>query len=282
MAFRSPGRFGFADDLRRGGGESWDRERLERVGRQIGNRGGFGERPIRSSRFEEPDPYYEEEPRLSRSRRPDFLDEPSQAEIAGRALAPYRRTSIHERDAEIPVRRPPRPKYVRRQSSLDTFDRRPLPRYGDQVYEEEYRPHQYVPRQIPIRSREPNLYNPPRQFREHEYESVHYHHHDHSDSDTHSKISVHQNRNKASRSVKSKTVRSSSSSSSSSSSGVTATTLKSRKKIGKRGKTRIPKRLVKKEVIINFGYPYDEEVGLWVYNFSSLAMNSQQCRMIAL
>ena len=261
MAFRSPGGLGYADDFRRGGGESWDRERLERVGRQMGDRGSFGGRPFRPSRFEEPDPYYEEEPRFSRSRRPDFLDEPSQAEIAGRALAPYRRKSIHERDADIPVRRPPRPQYVRRQSSLDTFDRRPLPRYGDHVYEEEYQPHQHAP--IPLRSREPNLYNPPRQFREREYESVHYHHHDHSDSDSHSKISVHQNRSKASRIVKAKTVRSSSSSSSSSS-GVTATTVKSHKKLGKRGKTRIPKRLAKKEVIIQFGYPYEEEVSFFL------------------
>lgn len=272
MAFRSLGPSGFADGLRRGGGETWDRERLERVGRQVGDRDNFGGRPFRSSRFEEPDPYYEEEPRFSRSRRPDFLDEPSQAEIAGRALAPYRRKSIHERDADIPVRRPPRPRYVRRQSSLDTFDRRPLPRYGDHVYEEEHQPHHHVPVPLPIRSREPNLYYAPRQIREHEYESVHYHHHDHSDSDSHSKISVHQNRSKASRSVKAKTVRSSSSSSSSSS-GVTATTVKSSKKIGKRGKTRIPKGLAKKEVIISFGYPYEEEVSLWIYELSSLAKN---------
>ena len=260
MAYRSPGGFGYADNLRRGGGESWDRDRFERVGRQMGDRGGFGGRQYRPTRVEEPDPYYDEEPHYSRPRRPAFLDEPSE-DVASRALAPYRRKSIHERDADIPSRRPPRPQYIRRQSSLDTFDRRPLPRYGDHIYEGEYHEHGHAPIALPVRSREPNMYAPPRQYREHEYESVHYHHHDSSDSDSHAKISIHQDRSRAARSVKAKTVRSSSSSSSSSSSGVTTTTRASHK-VGKRGKTRIPKRLVRKEVIINFGYPYEEEVSL--------------------
>ena len=262
MAFRSPGGLGYADNLRRGGGESWDRERLERVGRQLGDRGGIGGRQYQPTRFEEPDPYYEEELRFGRPRRPAFLDEPTQGEVANRALAPYRRQSIHEREPEIPIRRPPRPRYMRRQSSLDTFDRRPLPRYGDHIYEGEYHEPRPVPVALPVRPREPNLYTPPRQYREHEYESVHYHHHDSSDSDSHAKISIHRDRSKVARSVKAKTVRSSSSSSSSS--GVTTTT-KASNKVGKRGKTRIPKRLARKEVIISFGYPYEEEVGFGLY-----------------
>lgn len=42
-----------------------------------------------------------------------------------------RRLSINKDLGPSPRRAPPRPGIIRRQSSLDTFDRRPLPRYGD-------------------------------------------------------------------------------------------------------------------------------------------------------
>lgn len=42
-----------------------------------------------------------------------------------------RRRSVNKDFGPPPRRAPPRPGIIRRQSSLDTFDRRPLPRYGD-------------------------------------------------------------------------------------------------------------------------------------------------------
>ena len=255
MAYRSAGQYGYADDFRKGG-ESWDRDRLERVGRHVGEYGSnIDRRPQRPTRFEEPDPYYDDGQRYSgRFRRPDFLAEPEPPELSNRALAPYRRKSITERDVDLPSRRPPRPRYIRRQSSLDTFDRRPMPRYGDHMYEEKYPPPRNAPVPIPIRSREPYYPAPPRHYHEHEYESIHYHH-DSSDSDSHHKIHIHRDRSRGARSMKPKSVRSSSSSSSSGSEQTTTT-----KRPEKRGKTRMPKRLVRKEVIIKLGYPYAEEV----------------------
>lgn len=46
-----------------------------------------------------------------------------------------RRRSINKDLGPSPRRAPPRPGIIRRQSSLDTFDRKPLPRYGDRIRE---------------------------------------------------------------------------------------------------------------------------------------------------
>ena len=46
-----------------------------------------------------------------------------------------RRRSINRDFGPPPRRAPPRPGIIRRQSSLDTFDRRPMPRYGDRFRE---------------------------------------------------------------------------------------------------------------------------------------------------
>ncbi len=172
----STGTLGHYDEPSRGG-ERWDRERFERMrGRGGGSRvehdhyrlqeherfpGGRRDidfhqdidrrrpRVMERERFREEDRFA----RPSRSRA-DFLNEPTPSEIANQALAPYRRTSIVERDTDFAPRRPARPQYVRRQSSLDTFDRRPLPRYDD-LERHEYRLPSNVPIPLPIRRRSP-------------------------------------------------------------------------------------------------------------------------------
>lgn len=144
--------------------ERWDPERFnrERGGRQapqvierdifeeherFAPRGGGGggrerayddfdylpQRPGRGERFEERDRFATEErygpparraPRQERYYEEEEIDSFESSPDRG---AP-RRGSIHER---LPARRaPPRPGMIRRQSSLDTFDRKPLPRYA--------------------------------------------------------------------------------------------------------------------------------------------------------
>jgi hypothetical protein len=69
----------------------------------------------------------------SRYRRPGFLDNDDRY---GREIQPYRNQRDYE-DYDTP-RRPARPKPARRQSSLDTYDRKPMSRYSerDRDYQE--------------------------------------------------------------------------------------------------------------------------------------------------
>lgn len=61
----------------------------------------------------------------SRYRRPGFLDND---DSYGRQMQPYRNQRDYE-DYDAP-RRPARPSFARRQSSLDTYDRKPISRYS--------------------------------------------------------------------------------------------------------------------------------------------------------
>ncbi|KAF2805507.1 uncharacterized protein BDZ99DRAFT_466499, partial [Mytilinidion resinicola] len=289
----------FEDDPHSGprrGPERWDRERFERMGRRgpperergppERERGPPSERdPRESFHFEEHDrgpgrsrldieindsrererrapparvvekERFFEEDRFERPsrRRADFLDEPAAAEIANRALAPYRRKSIIERDFEPPARRPARPQYIRRQSSLDTFDRRPYPRYGDQE-RDEWRPPVNVP--IPLPVREPRRRSPPRsrsRFHEEDYEEVRYK--DEEPEEDYREVEVRREksttRRSKSKSRKAQSIRSSSSS--------FEEVSPVREPPGRKGKTRMPKRLAKKQVIVDLGYPFEEE-----------------------
>jgi hypothetical protein len=167
---------------------------------------------------------------------------------------------------------------LRRQSSLDTFDRRPFPRFPEREEygpparreREEYRPPAFVPIPLP-RSR---ALPPPRRYADRdyrEYEEIKIAEPDfYGDDDfrgypervrereiIRTRRRSHSKESKATRSVKG-SVRSSRSSSSSSSSGHGTV----RSEFPKRGKTRMPARLVSKKAIIDLGYPFEEEVSL--------------------
>jgi hypothetical protein len=188
----------------------------------------FSERGPRG-RVQERERIYEEEDRYPevRSARP-----PPQV-----ALAPYRR---------------PRPQFIRRQSSLDTYDRRQMPRYGD-----EYRAPPDVP--IPLPLRRPRSPDRARYFEEYERERFR----DDSPED-YRDIRIREERRGNHRSksrMRSRSVRRrrsfSPSPSDSSVEEVQKTTL-----VGRRGRTKLPKRLARKSAVIELGYPFEEEVRL--------------------
>ncbi|KAL8830614.1 MAG: hypothetical protein Q9170_005655 [Blastenia crenularia] len=77
------------------------------------------------ARRQEPGRYHEED-------IDTFVDSPARGPLVS---FEQRRRSIHKDAGPPPRRAPPRPGIIRRQSSLDTFDRRPLLRYGDRVRE---------------------------------------------------------------------------------------------------------------------------------------------------
>ena len=272
-------------------------------------------------RFEERDRFVEEE-RFTpggRKRRTDkeLFGDVDPREIANLAITPYeRKTEIREeidydRQSRAP---PPRPGLLRRQSSLDTFDRRPIPRYT----REEYRVPAYTPVPLPIR-------RPEREYEEVRYRD-NYSPEDYREVEIQRERSVHRRRPSAPKSVKSSktksvtTRRSSTSSESideretirdgnksihesfheSEHSGPRGRTESIRESVHesehggplsrhesihesvhesvhgstvigdgsvhesiqhrfKKGKTRMPKRLVRREAILDLGYPFDEE-----------------------
>ncbi|KXT08637.1 hypothetical protein AC579_6560 [Pseudocercospora musae] len=311
--------------------QRWDRERFERFGSRGGAPPGRGfeddyyyherDRPGHrdvavAERVESRGPrgrwVYEEDREIDERREPsrrrrrtdrELFGDVDPREIADMALMPYRRQSITREDFDIDQR--PRPGLLRRQSSLDTFDRRRRP-------DEEYRIPPYTPVPLPIRRRrEWEGYYEPEDYREVEIQR---------------ERSVHRRRPPKSvkESVKSKS--SSSSSSSSSSEESVAKTEKTHKTKSrapstkastkakssratsvhesihetstseslppappppapiaessvqetlieqsihaerkfKKGKTRMPKRLVRVEAIMDLGYPFEEEEDFYV------------------
>lgn len=182
----------------------------------------------------------------------ELFGEVDPRELAQMALAPYK-----PREPEYdPYAAPARPGLLRRQSSLNTFDRRPAgPRYD----REEHRMPAYTPIPLPIRRPE--------------HEEYHYHDHHHPDENYREveikrERSVHRRSGRAKSHKSSKapstkapsTVRSASSSSSSSSSSfVESRVSSSPTRVGKKGKTRMPKRLVHRDALHDLAYPYDEE-----------------------
>lgn len=210
--------------------------------------------------------YYDEGPRFRRSPPPEL----------------ERRLVLdRERERERDLRRPSpprRPGLLRRQSSLDTFDRRPPPRYLEEHVPpplRDLRPDPYKPTPLP-RSR---ALPPPRIYAERDFEEIKISEPDrYGDDEYHAyperfrEMEVVRARKRrdsgASRdrrhgsSVRSRSV----ASDDSSSSGGTSVTVKSAKSIKsvrseypKKGKTRIPSRLVSKNALIDLGYPFIEE-----------------------
>ncbi|RYP30689.1 hypothetical protein DL767_006105 [Monosporascus sp. MG133] len=199
-----------------------------------------------------------------------------------RRLVIDRERERNYRDSSPPPPRPPRPgMLLRRQSSLDTFDRRPMPRFYDKdepgppARRGDYRPDPPAPLPLP-RSR---ALPPPRIYAERDYDEIKI-----SDPDRYGNEEYHaypervrerelvrtKRRRSGSRTSRARTHRtssrrsssrtsttSSSSSSSSSSSGGTTVTAKS--EYPKKGKTRIPARLVSTRALIDLGYPFIQE-----------------------
>ncbi|KZF25391.1 hypothetical protein L228DRAFT_258823 [Xylona heveae TC161] len=208
----------------------------------------------RGTRFEEHDRIVEED-RPGRGRRKSIYYEDDRISFESPppppsrgALAPYR-GARHEPIAEKygrPMRRgpapPSRPQFVRRQSSLDTFDRRPMPRYGDRERErEEYLPPLDTPIPLPRRRR-----SPPIAYEERDYEEIRvpdpeyyaeedfreFRERDKSRHRSRSRFAVKEGR---------------------------ATEEEPEREFPRRGKTRMPKRLVSKRAILELGYPFEEE-----------------------
>lgn len=317
--------------------QRWDRERFERLG--AGSRGPppsrryeedfqFTERDRPGRRdiavmdriesrgprgaYEERDRYFEEDRRApSRPRRRtdrELFGDVDPRELADMQLVP-RRKSISREDFDID-QRGPRPGLLRRQSSLDTFDRRP-----GRYERDEYRMAPYVPVPLPIR-RHRDEYDDDRNYREYEryYEPAE----GYREVEIQRERSVH--RRRVPKSEKSaKRSESSSSSSSSSASSVSEvklpskaaskaasrapstrkaksvkapTTILSESSLAslpppapipvhsvhetlieesiheerkfKKGKTRMPKRLVRIEAIMDLGYPFEEEDSFYI------------------
>ena len=240
------------------GGRGRDRSD-ERHDRRFGGRG-FEEDFVRERRV------YDDEPRQERRREPEF----------------ERRVVIEkERDREYSS--PRRPTFLRRQSSLDTFDRRPLrqfqereeygpPARREDFIREDYRAPAYVPIPLPKSRGLP----PPRREGERYYEEIDVAEPDRYGDEEYRRYperlrereiirdrrrrSDTRSRSRETATTRTRTVRSSSRSSvtSSRSSKSGGTTIKS--EYPKKGKTRIPARLVSPRAIIDLGYPFVEEV----------------------
>ncbi|KUI59101.1 hypothetical protein VP1G_06360 [Cytospora mali] len=217
--------------------------------------------------------YYDDEPRSARHRSP-----PAELERDRRVVIE------RERDRHSSPSPPRRPSFLRRQSSLDTFDRRPKgfyeeERYGPPARREEFRPKPYEPIPLPrsralppprryaerdsyeeIRVSDPDFYGDdefrsyPERVREKEIIRTKRRDYSPSSRSSHSRAHTRSHRGSSRRSSsKSSTI----TTSSTSSSGGTTVTVKS--EYPKKGKTRIPARLVSKRALIDLGYPFIEE-----------------------
>lgn len=202
----------------------WDADRFsrEREGRRRGPPVAERLRQAEDERFEsrlrEVDRYGPPARRPERFYEDDHLVRP-----AGPLVA-------YDRRAESP---PPRPRLLRRQSSLDTFDRIPT-RKLDEYYSREY-----APRAAPLRR--PSRRRSPRRFHEHDvYEEIRIAEPDSYGDDEYrgfldrERLPRHRDR--------------------------LVEEVKLEKPYPRKGKTRIPKRLVHSRAIIELGYPFVEEV----------------------
>jgi hypothetical protein len=260
----------------RGHGDDYEHFRFEEHDRFPGGRRDVDiheDRARRGPAVMERERFHEDE-RFERPQRrapSELFHEPTPSEVANQALAPYRRRSVIDKDINIdidinqhrqapPRARPARPQFMRRQSSLDTFDRKPMPRYGDVERFERFETHEYRPPAnveipLPIRQRRRS---PPRRFQEEDdFEEIRYD--DRSargrEREEYREVEVHREKSRVrrSKSVAAKSTRSSSISS-------FEEIQPSRAMWGKKGKTRLPKRLVKKQAVVDLGYPFEEEV----------------------
>jgi hypothetical protein len=280
-----------------------DRERLSSVGPSDRDRDREWDRERRfRGRDGDDEVVIRERSRSRERRRVVYEDEPSGPPLRRRAVSPppaefrrhvspppeFRRRPVSPLRGEVEVEKSrvviekeryrspspgPRapPRLVRRQSSLDTFDRRPAKRYWERE-REEYGPparreDHRIPPYVDIPLPRTKALPPPRVYAEREYvdEIQVSDPHRYGDEDFHAypervreREIVRTRRRTRSRDSRVRRRSRSSSSSSSSSSGGTALTVKS--EYPKKGKTRIPARLVSKRALIDLGYPFVEEV----------------------
>lgn len=238
--------------------QRWDRDRFERVRARsrgapyevdsfrfeetdrIGPRGGERRKVSvderverRPSRYEDDDRYYAEE-RYRRRPRPEYLDdEYDRVQVSGRELAPYpvRREYVEAEYAERPAARGPlRPTIIRRQSSLDTFDRRPVPRYDDRDIDIKIKvdaPRRAVKEEVRVRAPEPEL-------REEDYREVRIK----REKSTARRGTLVERESRETVKIEEAPAR------------------------RKKGKTKFPKRLCDRHVLIELGHTFEDEVGV--------------------
>lgn len=262
--------------------QRWDADRFaaERGSRFAGERDRFEERETRittrrprersvdyiDERRDIPRGYEEER---VREREYDYgPEEPQRYAIPIR----QRKQSItleREREREYYSPSPPRrasmarPGMIRRQSSLDTFDRKPFfPReeYGPPARRSDYRPEPFAPIPLP-RSR---ALPPPRRYAERDFEEIRVAEPDYYGDEEYRPYPERIREREVIRTrrrSRSKESHVRSNSSSSSASGTTAS-VSVRPEFPKRGKTRMPARLVSIKAVIDLGYPYEQEVSL--------------------
>lgn len=253
--------------------QRWDREKFERYRRG----GGYDERDYSfeerdrldggrerrlvdldvterrgPGRFEERERFVEEDRYGPSARRgTDFLGVPSETADTGR---PRRRKSFVGLEVDDRVQSQ---QLIRRQNSFDTFDRRPPPRRAD-PYD--------TPLDEPVPLPVPRRRSPPRErerYREREYEEVRYRDLEPQAFEEYEDVHIRREKSREPPRRKSaaQSVRSGTSGSSSSFEEVeTVEKKKTTIEIGKRGKTRMPKRLAHKQPIIDLGLPFEEEV----------------------
>ncbi|KAI0528527.1 hypothetical protein GGR58DRAFT_495711 [Xylaria digitata] len=296
-------------------GERWDKDRLAYERDRFEERDRYYTRaPVRErvreasvdERFVErgpPRPWEDEHIRERRYYDEALRRRPSSPLESEKGISFERERGREYRDPSPSVRRPAG--LLRRQSSLDTFDRRPAQRlynrddHSPPTRRREYRPEPYEPIPLP-RSR---ALPPPRIYAENDYEEIKVTEPQrYGDDDFHaypehvlereivrtrkqrdrsgSRTSRPRRRHSRSRRGSS---RSSSTSSSSSDTGGTATTTKS--EYPKKGKTRIPVRLISVRAIAELQYPYTIEgntviiqKALGQQNIDDLLRLSDECK----
>ena len=285
-------------------GDRWDRDRFEYeqdrfdrperppYGDKHYMRGGRGRSPSEESLDRRRPRAYDDD--IVRDRR-YFDDEPRYA--PRREFAPeYQRRGppvmARERERDFYPREasPSRPSFLRRQSSLDTFDRRPVrpfhqreeyppPARREDIYRDEYRDDYRAPpyADIPLPKTKTKAIAPPSRYED--YEDIKVAEPDYYGDDNfrpypdrvrerefvrERRDERHNDRTSPTRSARTRSHRASSPSSmtttsrTSSSSSDGGTTVKD--EYPKKGRTRIPARLVSKRAIIDIGYPFTEEV----------------------
>lgn len=184
------------------------------------------------------------------------------------------RDEYYDEPSPPPRRAPPaRPAFLRRQSSLDTFDRKPLTRYVERDIREDYGPPARYrdplppPTLTPIPLPRTRGLPPPRRYEKEYYDDIQVAEHDYygeelprSYPEVVREREVIRKRRSSRDSRRSHSVRGSVRSSSVSSSSSEETVISVKAEFPKKGKTRMPGKLVNKKAIADLGYPFEEDV----------------------